>query len=142
MQRRTRQAQRGLAYASRLTRHKPGSWLLEVSGQAESIELATTAPERLRGMLFRDPDDVTRILVPCRDIHTFGMRYPLDIAFIAKDGNVIEVHRNVGMRKRLKNRYASMVAERFSREGEWLHVGDVVRLGSSAMSPSERAVQS
>lgn len=80
-------------------------------------------------MLFRDPDEVTRLLVPCRDIHTFGMRHPLDIAFIAKDGDVIEVHRSVGVRRRLKNMRASMVAERFSRDGDWLCVGDVIKLG-------------
>lgn len=125
----------GLAYPSRLTRDgAPGSWLMDVSGRPEPIELATTATQRLRGLLFRDPDEVTRILVPCRDIHTFGMRHPLDIAFIAKDGDVLEVHRNVGVRKRLKNRRASMVAERFSRAGEWLRVGDVIHLGSGRMT--------
>lgn len=110
---------------------------MDVSGTAEPLELATTMPQRLRGMLFRDPDEVTRLLVPCRDIHTFGMRHPLDVAFIAKDGDVLEVHRNVGTRKRLKNDAASMVAERFSREGEWLHVGDMIRLGSPDPSAAE-----
>lgn len=102
-----------------------------MSGQAEPIELATTAAQRLRGMLFRDPDGVTRLLVPCRDVHTFGMQHPLDVAFISKDGGVLEVHRKVGVRRRLKNGRASMVVERFSREGDWLHVGDVIRLGAS-----------
>ncbi len=102
---------------------------MDVSGDAEPIEMATSAGSRLRGMLFRDPDDITRLLVPCRDIHTFGMRYPLDIAFISKDGCVLEVHRNVEGRRRIKRKEASMVAERFSREGDWLKAGDVIRLG-------------
>lgn len=105
--------------------------MMDVSGEAEPIELASTATQRLRGMLFRDPDEVTRLLVPCRDIHTFGMRHPLDVAFVAKDGDVLEVHRAVGVRKRLKNRRASMVVERFSRSGDWLRVGDVIRLGAA-----------
>lgn len=102
---------------------------MDISGDAESIEMATSASSRLRGMLFRDPDDITRLLVPCRDIHTFGMRYPLDIAFISKDGCVLEVHRNVEGRRRIKRKEASMVAERFSRQGDWLKAGDVIRLG-------------
>lgn len=81
-------------------------------------------------MLFRDPDDVTRLLVPCHDIHTFGMRHPLDIAFISRDGEVLDVHRNVSTMRRLKHKGASLVAERFSKEGDWLKKGDVIRIGS------------
>lgn len=115
---------------SKIEEYRRGSkWLMDLSGSAESIEMATSAGSRLRGMLFRDPDDITRLLVPCHDIHTFGMRYPLDIAFISKDGNVLEVHRNVEGRKRIRRKEASMVAERFSRKGDWLKAGDVIRLG-------------
>lgn len=96
----------------------------------ESLELAISAPARLRGLLFRDPDKITRLLIPCKDIHTFGMRYPLDVAFISKDGDVLEVHRNVATMQRIKNKDAVMVAERFSRSGEWLMKGDVIHLGS------------
>lgn len=104
-------------------------WLMNVTGQVEKLEFASSVAGRLRGMLFRDPDDVTRILVPCRDVHTFGMQHPLDIAFISKDGDVLEVHREVSCRHRLKNARAAMVAERFSKEGAWLKAGDVIRLG-------------
>lgn len=103
---------------------------MDVCGTVESLELATTARARLRGMLFRDPDTTTRLLIPCKDVHTFGMRYPLDVAFISKDGAVLEVHRNVATMHRLKNKDAAMVAERFSRSGDWLTKGDVIHLGS------------
>lgn len=106
-------------------------WVMEVCGKVERLEFAATAKDRLRGMLFRDPDNVTRILIPCHDVHTYGMKYPIDIAFISREGNVLEVHRNVSTRKRLKRRDASLVAERFSREGEWLKEGDVIRVGSA-----------
>ena len=112
-------------------RPRPSKWIMDVCGDVESLELATTAKERLRGMLFRDPDDVTRLLIPCHDIHTFGMRYPLDVAFISRDGKVLEVHRNVATMKRIKCKDASLVAERFSRDGEWLKEGDVIRIGSA-----------
>ncbi len=107
-------------------------WLMDISGEAQSLEMATSASSRLRGMLFRDPDDVTRLLVPCHDIHTFGMRYPLDVAFISKDGRVLEVYRNVEGRRRLRRKEASMVAERFSKQGDWLQAGDVIKLGVPA----------
>lgn len=104
-------------------------WTMDVCGDVESLELATTARDRLRGMLFRDPDEVTRLLIPCHDIHTFGMRYPLDVAFISKSGEVLEVHRNVATMRRIRHKDASLVAERFSRNGDWLKEGDVIHIG-------------
>lgn len=106
-------------------------WIMDVCGDVESLELATTARERLRGMLFRDPDDVTRLLIPCHDIHTFGMRHPLDVAFISRNGRVLKVHRNVSNMRRIRHKGASLVAERFSRGGDWLKEGDVIRIGSN-----------
>ena len=70
-------------------------------------------------------------LIPCHDIHTFGMRYPLDVAFISRDGCVLEVHRNVATMKRISHKEASLVAERFSRDGDWLKKGDVIHIGSA-----------
>lgn len=122
-----------LAYPTQLRHERglemSGKWVMSICGGVEKIEFETTARERLKGMLFADPDDITRLLVPCKDIHTFGMSDPIDIAFISKDGSVLEVHRNLGSRRRLRRREASMVAERFSREGEWLKAGDKIRLG-------------
>lgn len=105
-------------------------WTMDICGDVESLELATTAKERLCGLLFTDPDNVTRLLIPCHDVHTFGMRYPLDIAFISREGEVLDVHRNVSTMRRIKNKDASLVAERFSRSGDWLKTGDVIRIGA------------
>lgn len=128
-----RRHKRHYAYSARMNKadkkNNGDDWLMDISGEAQSLEMATSASSRLRGMLFKDPDDVTRLLVPCHDIHTFGMRYPLDVAFISKDGRVLEVHRNVEGRRRLRRKEASMVAERFSKQGDWLQAGDVIKLG-------------
>ncbi len=102
---------------------------MDVCGDVEALEFETTAPQRLRGMLFRDPDDVTRLLIPCHDIHTFGLAHPLDVAFISREGRVLEVHRNLCAMRRIRRKDASLVAERFSREGDWLMEGDVIRIG-------------
>lgn len=102
---------------------------MSLHGKIERFEISASVSERMRGMLFRKPDEVTRLLVPCHDIHTFGMRYPLDVAFISKEGDVLEVHRNVRARQRIKRKGASMVAERFSQSGDWLKAGDRIRLG-------------
>ena len=31
------------------------------------------------------------VLQPCRQVHTIGMRFPIDVAFCARDGRVLRV---------------------------------------------------
>jgi uncharacterized membrane protein (UPF0127 family) len=51
---------------------------------------AATAWERMRGLLARPPlADGEGLLIPeCRMVHTLGMGYPLDLAFIDRRGQV------------------------------------------------------
>ena len=52
------------------------------------------------------------LLVPrCRSVHTFGMRFELDLLFLDANGAVISVHRSVGRRRIVRNRRASAVVE-------------------------------
>ena len=53
---------------------------------------------RLRGLLCRAraPGPRTGLwLSPCRAVHTIGMRYCIDVAFIGADGRVLRLARNV-----------------------------------------------
>ena len=84
--------------------------------------------ERLCGLLMRQPDERVYVLVPCHDVHTFGMRHEIDIAFADKAGRVCAVYRAVGSGRRVCCAQAHLTIERFSREGRWLVVGDRVRL--------------
>jgi len=57
------------------------------------IVWAGTSAARRRGLLGRDslgPDEGIYI-VPCEWVHTFGMRFPIDIAFLHRDGRVLAV---------------------------------------------------
>jgi len=46
----------------------------------------------------------------CRSIHTFGMRFALDLVWLARDGHVLRVDRDVAPRRqRLCARAASVV---------------------------------
>jgi len=61
---------------------------------ARRVECAETSAQRRKGLLGRsqmDPDEGLYI-VPCEWIHTFGMRFPIDVAFLAADGRVLTVH--------------------------------------------------
>lgn len=54
---------------------------------------------RLRGLLFRNPlaadGSEALMLRPCGSVHTFGMRYSLDVVFLSTDERVLKVCENV-----------------------------------------------
>lgn len=66
------------------------------------VRSAGTARQRMRGWLGADAprDDAGGPcglwIEPCRSVHTVGMRFPIDVAFIARDGGV--VHTIAGLR--------------------------------------------
>ena len=88
-----------------------------------NMEIACTMRARLLGLFGRPGFDGVLLLVPCHDIHTFGMTRPLDVAFVASDGTVVESHRNVEPCHRLKNRQAAATLERFASPDPWFEPG-------------------
>ena len=60
-------------------------------GVRVTIELATTRTARRRGLLGRDGIHGALVVRPCRQVHTIGMRFPIDVAFCAHDGRVLRV---------------------------------------------------
>ncbi|PLS17449.1 hypothetical protein CVD28_12940 [Bacillus sp. M6-12] len=52
-------------------------------------EVATTDIARLRGLMGTNPGSVPgMLLVPCKAVHMFHMRYPLVISYLSRDGTV------------------------------------------------------
>lgn len=88
------------------------------------FEIACTMRSRLLGLFGRPGFKGVIMLVPCHDIHTFGMRRPLDVAFIAADGTVLEAHRKVEPCHRLKNNEAVATFERFASDASWFAPGE------------------
>lgn len=97
---------------------------------AGRLLLATRLSSRLRGLLFRPGSDDLMVLLPCSDIHTFGMRYAIDVAFLDASGVVVRSVRDVLPNKRLREPGAVAVLERRAIPRElWFDVGDYVTLG-------------
>ncbi|MBQ3106973.1 MAG: DUF192 domain-containing protein [Eggerthellaceae bacterium] len=95
---------------------------------SEAIEWACSRLLRLKGLIGRRPDGTLLVLCPCNDVHTWGMRHPLDMAFVAKDGRVVLSLRNVGPRQRKHAREAVLVVERFASPQQWFEEGEFVTL--------------
>jgi uncharacterized membrane protein (UPF0127 family) len=82
------------------------------------VHEATTTRARLLGLAFlRELPPGHALLIPgCRSVHTFGMRFVLDVVFLDDHGAVLRVERGVGPRRVLYCRGAFAVLE--TRAGE------------------------
>lgn len=71
---------------------------------ARRVMLADTWWTRLRGMMGR-PEPAAgegMLLVPCRSVHMYWMKYPLDIAFLAPDGRIVATYHGLAPSRRSK----------------------------------------
>lgn len=57
------------------------------------VELANTATLRLRGLLGRKALTMQQglLILPCNSVHTFGMKFPIDVVYLNKKNQVIKI---------------------------------------------------
>lgn len=95
-----------------------------------SAEIADARSARRRGLLGRDHLDGALVLRPCRWVHTIGMRFAIDVAFLDDDGIVVktmQMHRHrIGIPVWRASSVVEAEAGAFARWG--LRVGDVVEV--------------
>ena len=104
------------------------------------LRVAATAFARARGLLGRRPEwlgkDGVLLLAPCDNIHTFGMRCPIDVAFVDARGVVVASREALAPGRICGFRGAVAALERPSPGVEtacglagserWFRVGDVI----------------
>jgi uncharacterized membrane protein (UPF0127 family) len=58
---------------------------------ADRLRWAVTPPERARGLLDRASLEAGEglLISPCNSVHMFGMRFPIDVAFLSREGVVV-----------------------------------------------------
>ena len=66
------------------------AWLVSEGRVLASADVAAAPAERRRGLLRRDGIDGALVIDPCRWVHTVGMRFPVDVAFLDADGVVLK----------------------------------------------------
>ena len=68
---------------------------------------------RFRGLAFRTrPPEGWALLFPrCRSVHTFGMRFPIDVVFVDERGCPIHIERDVRPGRLVTYRSAAAVLE-------------------------------
>ena len=93
-------------------------------GQAWEFRVLGRWPERLRGLLWSAPDAQAVALPRCRSIHTHGMAYAIDVAFVGEDGRVLRALRGLAPGGLASCPGASCVLERPASGLPWVREGD------------------
>lgn len=64
---------------------------------ARHVELATTRAERRKGLLGRDGlnPSAAIMIAPCKAVHTWFMRFPIDVLFVDRDGRAVKIVRDL-----------------------------------------------
>lgn len=79
--------------------------IYRVRGGARSVvftgNVAKTWRERLRGLLgsAKLSSHEAMVIAPCSSVHTFGMTYPIDVAYLDANGRVIKCVEGVAPRR-------------------------------------------
>lgn len=75
----------------------PGRLMNARTGEAvaDAAELAVTSASRRRGLLGRDGLDpgAALIIAPCNSVHTFFMRFAIDVVYVDRAGRVRKIVR-------------------------------------------------
>jgi uncharacterized membrane protein (UPF0127 family) len=90
-----------------------------MSRSFSELPVADTFRSRLRGLAWRDRAEAgPGLLIPrCSSVHTFGMRFELDVYFLDHGGRILSVRPRVPPRRVLWRRGASAVLEIPAGEG-------------------------
>ncbi len=115
--------------------------LTEVRGSSElrghdamaygRFEVLSTWHERMRGLLGPRARGRPVLLERCRSIHTFGMRYAIDVALVAADGRVLQSVRGLARGCLLASEGASYVLERPEAGSPWPTRGELLVLAAA-----------
>jgi uncharacterized protein len=104
--------------------------LIREDGRVVCEHLLVGAPplRRMRGLLGRSelPDGEGILLRPAGSVHTFFMRFPIDVVFLDRDEVVVAIEPSLGPWKTAGRRGAKAVVELAAGECErrGLQVGD------------------
>jgi uncharacterized protein len=105
-------------------------WLVSKGRVLASAELATGRLGKAKGLLGRNAFEGAFVIDHCKSVHTIGMRFAIDVAYVDAEGTVLRVRTMRPHRVDLPERKATMVIEAeagaFERWG--LAVGQTVEI--------------
>ena len=103
------------------------------------VSIASSFSRRFRGLLGAPPEPRLLLITPCRSIHTFGMKYPIHVAFFDRQGVVIEAETSVppGTKRSCDRAVGVLEMPAVFHDEHWFTCGDHLRLAP----PDARSTQ-
>jgi hypothetical protein len=109
---------------------------------ATRLELAGTGPSRKKGLLGRDgllPGEGLWI-VPCEAVHTFFMRFPIDLVYLNRKKQIKKLRSNVGAWRlsacmtahSVMELPAGTIRETLTEQGDTVEILSAAAVGSSS----------
>lgn len=119
--------------ASGLRIGRSGTWL------ATDTEIAGSSSSRRKGLLGQDSLAAGHALViaPTQGVHTFGMRFAIDVVGVGRDGTVVSIRRSVPRRRIVFSLRAFAIVELAAgaTDQAGLEVGDRLEVVIRSRSP-------
>jgi uncharacterized membrane protein (UPF0127 family) len=98
------------------------------------LAIADTRRARRRGLAgLGEIDPLDALLLPqCRSVHTFGMRFEIDVIFLARDGQILRLVRSLRRRRVVTCLAASAAIETVAgASGRFLAAGAATAVAAS-----------
>lgn len=110
----------------------------------ERLQIADGFWSRLLGLQFRRqlPADAGLLLAPCTAIHTFFVRFPLDIVFLDRTGRVLAIYPQLRPWRQCFGPAGTYATLELAAGVVDLSIGEVLRMSVSGMSVAPPTVAS
>ena len=125
-----------MMFLSPLLREPARGWVLVEAASARvlatHVDVAVDSASRRRGLLGRDGlVDAALVIAPCNAVHTFFMRFPIDVLFVTREGRVIRATRRLPAWRMALSPRAFAVIELAAGASDGIRAGDQVALRPS-----------
>jgi uncharacterized membrane protein (UPF0127 family) len=87
--------------------------VITVSGEKRAVFQCNNFFKRLKGLLGKKvfPKGTVYWIAPCNSVHTFWMKFPIDVIFLDKDMTVLRIEENIFKGKVLRHGNAKSILE-------------------------------
>jgi uncharacterized membrane protein (UPF0127 family) len=100
---------------------------------ADYLECAVTVISRMRGLLGKAsmPRGSGLLIKPCKGIHTFGMKFDIDVLFLDRDNKVVAIRKKISRNRMTRiyfSAYSVLELPTGTIDMTFTHIGDLIKI--------------
>ena len=117
------------------------AWLVSGARVLASAEVAETGSAKRKGLSGRASVDGALVIPGCKWVHTIGMKFPIDVAYLDEGGRVVKIEclKPLRMGAPVKGAHTVVEAESGAFERWGLRTGDTVEVRPTEGDPTTGA---